>query len=612
MATNLAIAQPQRDRCIPASSSFNPLTYTRSSPHSDSETKPNQSTKAPIWWSNAIFFLSVHVFAVIGVFFISPVHKISRLNLFLCWLYCQLGTFGVTLGYHRMWSHRAFTAIKPFRWFLAFAASFGFQGSARWWVLRHRLHHRFVDSENDPYSAKKGLLFSHVGWIFRKPTYAKLKLIDRTDLDRDSVVNFQHKYYLPISIFIGFALPHFLSTYMFDCNTHSTWDGLIWGGFVSRLVIWHSTFFINSLAHYIGEQLYDLDITARSNFWLSLFTCGEANHNYHHVFPKDYRNGPATFDWDPTKWIIYLLYTYTPLITKVHLAAPDEIEYARKRVLRLTRSTTTSSNHKVGPSNWFPSFEDLFNEPPSHKTPIRSKQNEESNTSSDESEWMDGLLDTISSSEPVISSAWSSSPDIGLTLCPSSASESDAESSLQAINSINGPSDPELPSIDLLNGQLDDASRLRNRKQSVPTWSKEKIYQHVYSHLLSKAHGPKSSPQEELENLRTNLKKSIILLIDGYLLDLTSYALSGSHPGGIKILRQHSIIRYLGSFESSLAIRENLSFKDVPTEFEAHWRSDFRVKWIDSSDAFNFELNQHSSPAKWRMKQFRIAQLSDQ
>lgn len=95
-------------------------------------------------------FLSVHLFAILGAIFISPLHKVSRLNLFLCWIYCQLGTFGITLGYHRMWSHRAYTATEPFRWFLAFAASFGFQGSARWWVLRHRLHHRWTDSEHDP------------------------------------------------------------------------------------------------------------------------------------------------------------------------------------------------------------------------------------------------------------------------------------------------------------------------------------------------------------------------------------------------------------------------------------------------------------------------------
>ncbi|EGG11681.1 uncharacterized protein MELLADRAFT_90937 [Melampsora larici-populina 98AG31] len=628
--------------------------------HRTHSTSSNQSSfltdhdkLPPIWWSNAIFFISVHAFAVFGIIFIAPVHKVSIINLILCWTYCQLGTFGITIGYHRLWSHRAFVAIEPFRWFLVFAASFGFQGSVRWWVLRHRLHHRWTDSEDDPYNAKKGLLFSHMGWIFRKPKYEKLKLVDRSDLDRDrvplvnlnhglnfnavnmdlflkqTVVNFQHRYYIPISVIIGFVLPHFLSTYIFKCNTHSTWDGLIWGGFVSRLIIWHLTFFINSLAHYVGDQLFDLDITARSNFWLAIFTCGEANHNYHHVFPRDYRNGPATLDWDPTKWIIYLLYTYTPLVTKIYLTPPEEIELARKRVLRLTRLAPRPSL-KVGGPRWFPSLEDLFSQRGPEPSPTCDSDSDE-NTSLRGSQWMDreGVIHKMTG-QPT-----SSLRKTGLTLLPSSASESDSDFAPAQDKSPGGGVSP-AHSISLQENEAGDVNVIRSRHRSIPSWSKAQISQHLLDYLVGKS-DQQNHLERDVSTIRTKLQKSIILLIDGYLLDVTTYAYEGNHPGGIKILRQYSIIRPAALLSKChkddisangdivelssrrddedddskriSSVIDQLATDDRLTESNDSWMSGYQIEWIDSSDAFYVQLNQHSWPARQKMKQFRIAKL---
>ncbi|KAH9823825.1 hypothetical protein DFH28DRAFT_226189 [Melampsora americana] len=583
----------------------------------------------PIWWSNAIFFIFVHAFAVFGVLFIAPVHKVSITNLILCWTYCQLGTFGITIGYHRLWSHRAFTAIEPFRWFLVFAASFGFQGSVRWWVLRHRLHHRWTDSEHDPYNAKKGLLFSHMGWIFRKPKYEKLRLVDRSDLDRDRVVNFQHKYYIPISVVIGFALPHLLSTYVFKCNKHSTWDGLIWGGFVSRLIIWHLTFFINSLAHYVGDQLFDLDITARSNFWLAIFTCGEANHNYHHVFPRDYRNGPATLDWDPTKWIIYLLYTYTPLVTKIYFTPPEEIALARKRVLRMT-SLTPRPSHKVGGPRWFPSFEDLFRQPASESSHTREIDSDED---TGESQWENYSEDVVHNMtrEPT-----SSLRNTGLTLLPSSASESDSDFAPAHVKSTaGGVSDAH--STSLQKSQVGEANVIRTRHRSIPHWSKAQIRQHLLDYLIEKS-DQQNYFERDVSTIRAKLPKLIVLLIDGYLSDVTTYAYEGNHPGGVKILRQYSIIRpealipgfhkenmttsgdavglsskahdEVGDSQGIPSAIDQVEHNDPSTGSNKSWMSGYQIEWIDSSDAFHFQLNQHSWPARQKMKQFRIAKLA--
>lgn len=112
-----------------------------------------ESTKpapAPIWWSNAIFFVSMHVLAIIGIFKLSPWWQIDSKTAWLCVASWQLATFGITMGYHRLWSHRAFQARMPLRILLAGMGCLGFQGSIKWWVLRHRLHHRFTDSDDDP------------------------------------------------------------------------------------------------------------------------------------------------------------------------------------------------------------------------------------------------------------------------------------------------------------------------------------------------------------------------------------------------------------------------------------------------------------------------------
>ena len=94
------------------------------------------------------------------------------------------------MGYHRLWSHKAYKARLPLRILLAFLGTIGFQGSIRWWVQRHRLHHRFTDTDDDPYNATRGFYFSHIGWIFEKPFYRKLKDIDMRDLDKDAGKSF--------------------------------------------------------------------------------------------------------------------------------------------------------------------------------------------------------------------------------------------------------------------------------------------------------------------------------------------------------------------------------------------------------------------------------------
>ncbi|CAK5264434.1 unnamed protein product [Mycena citricolor] len=266
---------------------------------------PPSESAPPIWWSNASFFLLTHAAAIYGALFWRPFYTVHKASLVLGLLVWQLADFGITIGYHRLYSHRAFKAKLPVRVVLAVLGSAGFQGSIKWWCLRHRLHHRFTDDpQHDPYAATRGLFYSHMGWIFYKPTYERMELVDREDLDADPVVKFQHKHYVPLALFFGIILPTLLGGLWGDVS-----GAYVWGGLVPRLAIWHCTFLVNSLAHWDGLQPYSDEDTSRGNLILALLTGGEGSHNFQHSFPHDYRSGPHLTNWDPSKWIISLLHS---------------------------------------------------------------------------------------------------------------------------------------------------------------------------------------------------------------------------------------------------------------------------------------------------------------
>ncbi|EIW64164.1 uncharacterized protein TRAVEDRAFT_158133 [Trametes versicolor FP-101664 SS1] len=282
---------------------------------------------ARIWWSNGIFFVGTHLAAVVAVFLRPPSEVPWQTLLFMVVLW-QAASMGITVGYHRLYSHRAFRAAWPVRMAVALLGASAFQGSIKVRSLRHRLHHRFTDDPtHDPYAATKGLLWSHVGWIFYKSRYERLESIDQDDLEGDIVVRMQHKYYIPLALMMGFGLPIIAGSLWND-----PMGSFVYAGLVARLLIWHCTFLVNSLAHWDGLQPYSDDNTSKSNLVLALLTCGEGNHNFH-SFPHDFRSGPSPLDWDPSKWAIILLRSLG-LASGLRRARMEEIRAAREYMLR--------------------------------------------------------------------------------------------------------------------------------------------------------------------------------------------------------------------------------------------------------------------------------------
>lgn len=189
------------------------------------------------------------------------------------------------------------------RLFYALFGAMALQNSILIWGSQHRTHHRFVDDvERDPYSAKRGFWFSHMGWILRDYPSGRNDFTNAKDLERDPIVMFQHRWYLPLAIATNVGLPLALGWAVGD-----PWGVFLLGGLLRLVVNHHFTWFINSLAHMWGSQPYTDENTARDNPALAFLTYGEGYHNFHHIFQNDYRNGVRWWQWDPTKWLIAVL-----------------------------------------------------------------------------------------------------------------------------------------------------------------------------------------------------------------------------------------------------------------------------------------------------------------
>ncbi|GAA5942829.1 stearoyl-CoA 9-desaturase [Sporobolomyces koalae] len=210
---------------------------------------------------------------------------------------------GITAGYHRLWAHRAYSAGLPLQYFLALGGSGAVEGSIKWWSRGHRAHHRYTDTDLDPYSANKGFWWSHVGWMLVKPRRTP-GVADVSDLSNNEVVKWQHRWYVYLIVGMGFVFP----TLVAGLGWGDWRGGFFFAGAARLLFVHHSTFCVNSLAHWLGETPFDDKHTPRNHWLTALVTIGEGYHNFHHEFPSDYRNAIHLTGYDPTKWFIFIAY----------------------------------------------------------------------------------------------------------------------------------------------------------------------------------------------------------------------------------------------------------------------------------------------------------------
>jgi len=176
------------------------------------------------------------------------------------------------------------------------------ENSIRRWARDHRAHHRFTDTDKDPYSVRKGLLYSHIGWLVLKQNPTRLGRCDISDLNGDAVVVWQHKHYVEIVLFMGLVVPSAV------CGLGwGDWcGGLVYAGILRLFFVQQATFCVNSVAHWLGDQPFDDRHSPKDHVFTAVLTLGEGYHNFHHEFPSDYRNAIMWYQYDPTKWAIWL------------------------------------------------------------------------------------------------------------------------------------------------------------------------------------------------------------------------------------------------------------------------------------------------------------------
>jgi len=255
-------------------------------------------------WVTAAFFISIHAIAMLAPWFFS--WSALGVTLFLHWLF---GSIGICLGYHRLLTHRSFQVPKWLEYIITTIGTFALQGGPIFWVAGHRQHHAHPEDEvKDPYSARLGFWWSHMLWLF----YQRPGLFDREvykkyapDIARDPYYSWLDRYFLLLQIPLGVLL-----------YALGGWSFVIWGMFLRAVVLWHSTWLINSATHLRGYQTYQVEDGSRNLWWAAILTYGEGWHNNHHAHPNVAPAGRHWWEVDVTWWSIQALKTLG-LATKV-------------------------------------------------------------------------------------------------------------------------------------------------------------------------------------------------------------------------------------------------------------------------------------------------------
>jgi len=251
------------------------------------QSKPSDHPCRKYVWRNIILFVYLHIASLYGLYLALTSAKWSTVG--LAYILYIMGGLGVTMGSHRLWSHRSYKARLPLRILLAFWQTLAFQNDIFEWSRDHRVHHRYSETDADPHDARRGFLFSHVGWLCMKKhpqVIEKGKEIDVRDILADPVVYWQKRFYFPLILLVCFTFPTWLPMYMFG-------ESFLNAFFVCAMFRYcftlNVTWLVNSAAHLWGMKPYDQHINPSENYSVAVLAVGEGWHNFHHTFPWDYK-----------------------------------------------------------------------------------------------------------------------------------------------------------------------------------------------------------------------------------------------------------------------------------------------------------------------------------
>ncbi|XP_073993106.1 acyl-CoA Delta-9 desaturase-like isoform X2 [Rhodnius prolixus] len=252
--------------------------------------KNNSYFRAKIVWKNVIAFVILHLGMVYGLYLMFS-FQVPLATIIWSAVVLYLGAEGVTIGNHRMWTHRSFKGTPALKTILLIGQTIAGQNCIWIWARDHRLHHKFSDTNADPHNSNRGFFFCHMGWLMMKKhpdVKIKGKTIDMSDLDADPFVMFQKKYYNYLYFVFAFFIPIAVPVFFWG----DSWrNGLFLAYFVRYAITLHGTWTVNSIAHLYGTRPYTKDIAPVESSFVAFISSGEGWHNYHHTFPWDYRAG---------------------------------------------------------------------------------------------------------------------------------------------------------------------------------------------------------------------------------------------------------------------------------------------------------------------------------
>ena len=287
------------------------------------------ATDDRIDWARIVPFIALHL-ACLGVIWVG----VSWPAVVVCVLSYALRMFAITAFYHRYFSHRTFKTSRPVQFLFAVIGASATQRGPLWWAAHHRHHHKVADRPEDPHSPRHGFLWSHMGWFLSRKhfgtdhsqipdlvRYPELRLLDRYDLLVPVV-------YAAALFGLGAALERLAP----GLGT-SGWQMLVWGYFISTVVLIHVTLTINSLAHVWGTRRYATRDDSRNNIFLALLTLGEGWHNNHHHFPGSARQGFFWWEID----ISYYILKAMSLVGLVNSLKPVPVGIRQARRIQPTR-----------------------------------------------------------------------------------------------------------------------------------------------------------------------------------------------------------------------------------------------------------------------------------
>jgi sn-1 stearoyl-lipid 9-desaturase len=262
------------------------------------------STKLRLDWTMIIALIIFHIGAICA--FLPGLFSWQAVGVAIL-LHWITGGLGITLGWHRLLSHRSFQVPKWLEYFFALCGTLALQGGILWWVGLHRHHHLHSDEDVDHHDSKKGFLWSHVRWMcFEVPAESDIPRFTK-DISGDPFYQFLNSYFFPLQVVLGVVL-----------YAIGGWSFVFWGVFARLVIVYHCTWLVNSATHKFGYRNFETTDNSTNCWWVAITTYGEGWHNNHHAYQYSARHGMKWWEIDIT-WMTIQVLQLLGLATKVKL-----------------------------------------------------------------------------------------------------------------------------------------------------------------------------------------------------------------------------------------------------------------------------------------------------